>query len=62
MTSDEVVHLTKLFVSEGADKVRLTRGEPLLQSDLIDIIGILIDITGILIGILIDIMGILIYS
>ena len=39
MTSDEIVRLTKLFVSEGVNKVRLTGGEPLLRSDLVDIIG-----------------------
>lgn len=37
LTTSEVIHLVKLFASQGVTKVRLTGGEPLLRRDLIDI-------------------------
>lgn len=39
LTSDEVVRLAGLFVTQGVTKIRLTGGEPLLRSDLVDIVG-----------------------
>jgi molybdenum cofactor biosynthesis protein A len=34
MTTDEVIHLAKLFVKNGVNKIRLTGGEPLLRKDI----------------------------
>jgi cyclic pyranopterin phosphate synthase len=39
LTTDEVIHLAKLFVKEGVTKIRLTGGEPTIRKDLVDIIG-----------------------
>jgi cyclic pyranopterin phosphate synthase len=47
MTADEIVRLTSLFASQGVDKVRLTGGEPLLRSDIINIISRISAIVGI---------------
>ena len=37
LSSQEIVQLAKLFVSEGVTKIRLTGGEPLLRPDIIDL-------------------------
>lgn len=37
LSQDEIVHLAKLFVSSGVDKIRLTGGEPSLRKDIADI-------------------------
>ena len=39
LTSNEVIRLVRLFVSQGVTKIRLTGGEPLLRADLTDIVG-----------------------
>jgi cyclic pyranopterin phosphate synthase len=39
LTSEEIVTLTKFFVAEGINKVRLTGGEPTLRHDLVDLVG-----------------------
>ena len=39
LTTDEVISLSKLFVNEGVQKIRLTGGEPLLRKDIISICG-----------------------
>jgi cyclic pyranopterin phosphate synthase len=39
LTTDEVVSLSKLFVNEGVQKIRLTGGEPLLRKDIVSICG-----------------------
>ena len=39
LTTNEILRLSRLFVSEGVDKVRLTGGEPLLRHDLLDIVS-----------------------
>ena len=39
LTSNEIIRLVKLFVSQGVTKIRLTGGEPLLRADLTDIVG-----------------------
>ena len=39
LTTDEVVSLSKVFVSEGVQKIRLTGGEPLLRKDIVSICG-----------------------
>ncbi len=37
LASDEIGRLTRLFVSEGVTKIRLTGGEPLVRKDVVDI-------------------------
>jgi cyclic pyranopterin phosphate synthase len=44
LSFDEIVRLTKLFAGVGVRKVRLTGGEPLLRTNLADLVG---DLTGI---------------
>ncbi len=39
LTSEEIVTIARLFVSQGVSKVRLTGGEPLVRKDIIDIVG-----------------------
>ncbi|CAG9857777.1 unnamed protein product [Phyllotreta striolata] len=46
LTTDEIIKLTRLFVQEGVNKVRLTGGEPTLRKDLTDIIRNLKTIEG----------------
>lgn len=38
LSTEEVEVLTRLFVSQGVDKVRLTGGEPLVRKDLVEIV------------------------
>src|SRR6516164_811065 len=47
LSFDEIVRLSGLFVKLGVRKLRLTGGEPLLRSNLPDLIGDLTDIAGI---------------
>ena len=37
LSSQEIVQLAKLFVSEGVTKIRLTGGEPLVRPDIIEL-------------------------
>lgn len=39
LSSNEVEVLTRLFCSQGVNKVRLTGGEPLVRKDLVDIVS-----------------------
>lgn len=39
LTSEEILRVARLFVSEGVDKVRLTGGEPMIRKDLTHIVG-----------------------
>lgn len=39
LTTDEVILISKLFVSQGVRKIRLTGGEPTIRKDLVDIIS-----------------------
>ena len=39
LSSDELLRIARLFVSEGVDKIRLTGGEPMVRKDLTHIIG-----------------------
>lgn len=39
LTTDEVIHLAKLFVGQGVNKIRLTGGEPTIRKDIVDIVG-----------------------
>ncbi len=47
LSFEEIVRLTRLFVSMGVRKVRLTGGEPLLRSGLADLVGELSSIPGV---------------
>jgi cyclic pyranopterin phosphate synthase len=47
LSFDEIVHLTRLFVQLGVRKLRLTGGEPLLRTNLPDLIGDLTDIPSV---------------
>ena len=38
LTTDEVLRLARLFVSQGVSKIRLTGGEPLVCRDLLQIV------------------------
>jgi cyclic pyranopterin phosphate synthase len=44
LSFDEIVRLTRLFAGLGVRKVRLTGGEPLLRTNLADLVGDLTDI------------------
>ena len=39
LTTEEILTLSKLFVSQGINKIRLTGGEPLVRKDLLYLIG-----------------------
>lgn len=39
LTTDEIIKIADLFVSEGVTKIRLTGGEPTVRKDLVDIIS-----------------------
>lgn len=39
LSTDELLTLTRLFVREGVEKIRLTGGEPLIRPDVLHIIG-----------------------
>ncbi|XP_013414048.1 molybdenum cofactor biosynthesis protein 1-like isoform X2 [Lingula anatina] len=41
LSTEEIITLSRLFVKEGIEKIRLTGGEPLIRKDLLDIIGAL---------------------
>jgi cyclic pyranopterin phosphate synthase len=47
LSFDEIVRLARLFASLGVKKLRLTGGEPLLRTNLADLVGDLTDISGI---------------
>lgn len=47
LSFEEITRLTRLFVDLGVKKVRLTGGEPLLRSNLADLIGDLTAIEGV---------------
>src|ERR1700728_4115468 len=47
LSFEEILRLARLFVAQGARKIRLTGGEPLLRANLPDLIGDLTDIAGI---------------
>src|ERR1700730_10219359 len=47
LSFDEIVRLARLFASLGVKKLRLTGGEPLLRTNLADLVGDLTDIPGI---------------
>lgn len=39
LTAEEIIKISSLFVSEGVTKIRLTGGEPMVQKDLLQIVG-----------------------
>jgi len=39
LTTDELIHVASLFVKEGVKKIRLTGGEPLVRSDVVDVVS-----------------------
>ena len=47
LSFDEIVRLARLFATLGVRKLRLTGGEPLLRTNLADLVGDLTDIPGI---------------
>ena len=47
LSFDEIVRISRLFVKLGVRKLRLTGGEPLLRTNLSDLIGDLTDIPGV---------------
>ena len=47
LTFEEIVRLTRLFVQAGAEKIRLTGGEPLLRKSLPNLISSLAAISGV---------------
>jgi GTP 3',8-cyclase len=47
LSFEEILRLTRLFVTQGVRKIRLTGGEPLLRANLADLIGDLTGIAGI---------------
>jgi GTP 3',8-cyclase len=47
LSFEEIVRLTKLFAHSGVRKVRLTGGEPLLRTNLADLVGDLTGVAGI---------------
>lgn len=47
LSFEEIVRLTRLFVSLGVRKVRLTGGEPLLRANLPDLVGELTSLPGV---------------
>ncbi|MCL4129869.1 UNVERIFIED_CONTAM: hypothetical protein GTU68_052204, partial [Idotea baltica] len=38
LTTEEIIQIASLFVSEGVDKIRLTGGEPMIRKDLVHIV------------------------
>ncbi|XP_068929722.1 molybdenum cofactor biosynthesis protein 1 isoform X1 [Petaurus breviceps papuanus] len=46
LTTREILTLSRLFVKEGVDKIRLTGGEPLIRPDVIDIVAQLQQLDG----------------
>src|SRR6202051_5276162 len=47
LSFEEIVRLARLFASLGVRKLRLTGGEPLLRTNLADLVGDLTDVPGI---------------
>jgi cyclic pyranopterin phosphate synthase len=46
LTFEEIIRLARLFVKRGADKIRLTGGEPLLRKNLLELVAQLVGIEG----------------
>ena len=37
LTTEEIIHLARLFVSQGVTKIRLTGGEPTVRKDIVEL-------------------------
>lgn len=46
LSQDEIIKIAQIFVSEGVKKIRLTGGEPLVRSDVVEIVRRLKRISG----------------
>ncbi|XP_030051638.1 molybdenum cofactor biosynthesis protein 1 isoform X2 [Microcaecilia unicolor] len=46
LTTEEIITLSRLFVKEGVDKIRLTGGEPLIRPDVVNIVAELRKLEG----------------
>lgn len=46
LTTDEIIKIATIFVSEGVKKIRLTGGEPLVRGDVVDIVRRLKQLPG----------------
>jgi len=46
LSSSEIIHIAKLFVNEGVEKIRLTGGEPTIRSDVVDLVRSLKNLEG----------------
>ncbi|CAJ0841044.1 5157_t:CDS:10 [Entrophospora sp. SA101] len=39
LTTEEIIRIAKIFVSQGVNKIRLTGGEPTVRSDIVELVG-----------------------
>lgn len=46
LTTNEVIRLSRLFISQGVEKIRLTGGEPLIRRDLEELAGAITKLPG----------------
>src|SRR5438270_8934468 len=46
LTFEEITRLTRIFVTHGVEKIRLTGGEPLLRKDIDHLVGMLREVEG----------------
>lgn len=46
LSTEEIINLARLFVSEGVNKIRLTGGEPLVRRDIVEVIQSLNELPG----------------
>lgn len=40
LSTEEIIRIAQLFVSQGVNKIRLTGGEPTIRKDIVELIGI----------------------
>jgi len=46
LSTQEILHIAKLFIDEGVDKIRLTGGEPTIRPDIVDLVRSLKSLKG----------------
>ena len=39
LSTEEIIRIAKLFVSQGVNKIRLTGGEPTVRKDIVELVG-----------------------